>query len=66
MGEEDDPKSLQRYSNQVMNFFVNNQLVIFLNGQRMIDNFIIQAGDILDIVIIDIEINISEMPVLKL
>ena len=66
MGEEDNPKSLQRYSNQVMNFFVNNQLVIFPNGQRMIDDFIIQAGDILDIVIIDIEINISEMLVLKL
>ena len=29
IGEEDDPKSLQNYSNQVMNIFINNQLVFF-------------------------------------
>ena len=32
VGEEDDPKSLQRYLNQVMNFFVSNQIVLFPNG----------------------------------
>ena len=29
IGEEDDPESLQNYSSQVMNIFVNNQLVSF-------------------------------------
>ena len=29
VGEEDDTESLQNYSNQVMNIFVNNQLVFF-------------------------------------
>ena len=39
--EEDDPESLHNYSNQVMNIFVNNQLLFFPNVQHMIDNFII-------------------------
>ena len=29
IGEEDYPESMQNYSNQVMKFFVNNQLVFF-------------------------------------
>ena len=48
IGKEEDPESLQKYSNQFMNIFVNNQLVFFSNGKRTIDAFIIQAGDILD------------------
>ena len=48
-----------------MNIIVKNQLVLFPNGQRMIDAFIIQAGDILDSVIINIEITISDMPVVE-
>ena len=53
IGEEDDPESLQNYSNQVMNIFFNNQLVFFPNGERIIYAFIIQAGDLLDSVIIN-------------
>ena len=66
IGEEDDPESLQNYSNQVMNIFVNNQLMFFPNIQRMIDNFIIQAGDSLDSVIINDKITISDMPAVQL
>ena len=66
IGEEDDPESLQNYSNQVMNIFFNNQLVFFPNHQRMIDAFIIQAGDLLDSVIINDSITISEMPAVQL
>ena len=58
IGEEYDPESLQNYSNQVMNIFVNNQLVFFPNGQHMIEYFIIQAIYLLDSIIIDIEITI--------
>ena len=53
IGEEDDPEYMQKYSNQVMNIFVDTQLVFFPNGQRMIDAFIIQAGYLLDSVIIN-------------
>ena len=61
IGEEDDPESLQNYSNQVMNIFVNNKLGFFPNSQRMIDAFIIQDEDLLDSVIIENKITISEM-----
>ena len=66
IGEEDDPEYLQNYSNQVMNIFVSNQLVFFPNGQRIIDAFIIQAGDILDSFIIDNEITISDIPAVQI
>ena len=39
INEEDDPESMQNYSNQVLIIFVNNQLLSFPNGQRMIDGF---------------------------
>ena len=49
-----------------MNIFVNNQLVFFLSGQCMIESFIIQAGYILDSIIINKKITISDMPVVQL
>ena len=49
-----------------MNIFVNNQLVFFPNVQRMIDAFIVQAGNLLDIVIINNKSTISEMPAVQL
>ena len=66
IGEEYDPEYLLSYLNQFMNIFVNNQLVFFLNGQRMIDTFIIQSSNLLDSVIVDNEINISDMPEVQL
>ena len=66
IGEEDDPESLQNYSNQVVNIFFNNQLVFFPNGQRIIDAYIAQAGDLLDSVIIYNKITTSGMPQVQL
>ena len=66
IGEEDDPEYLQNYSNQVMNISVNNQLVFFPNGQRMIDAFIIQSGYLLDIFIINNKITIPGIPEIQL
>ena len=66
IGEEYDPEYLKNYSNQVMNVFGNNQLVFSPNGQRTIDAFIIQAVDLLDSVIINNEITISEKPAVQL
>ena len=48
-----------------MNIFVNHWL-FFPNGQRMVDAFIIQSVDLLDTVIINNEITISEMPAVQL
>ena len=66
IGEEDEPESLQSYLDQVMKYFDNNKLVLFPNGQLMIDFFIIQSGDLLDSAIINDEITISEMPEVQL
>ena len=49
-----------------MNIFVNNQLVFFPNGKRMINTFTIQYGYLLDAVIINNEITIYEMPAVQL
>ena len=49
-----------------MNIFVNNQIVFFPNGQRIIEAFIIQAGYLLDSVIINNKITISEMSAVQL
>ena len=65
IGEEDGPKYLQNYSNQVMNIFVNNQL-FSPNGQYIIDAFIVEAGDILYSFIINNEIIISKLPTVQL
>ena len=40
--------------------------MFFPNSQRIIEDFIIQAGDLLDSVIIDHGITISEMPEFQL
>ena len=49
-----------------MNIFVNSQLVSFPNGQCTIDPFIIQDGYLLDSVIINNKITISEIPEVQL
>ena len=45
---------------------MNNQLVFLPNGQRIIYAFIIQAGYLLDTVIINNEINFSDIPAVQL
>ena len=66
VGQEDDPESIQNYSNQVMNIFVNNQLVFFPNGQHTIDAFMINARDLLYSAIINNKIIIYDMPAVQL
>ena len=41
-------------------------LCFFPNDQRMIDAFIIQDGDLLDSIIVNNEITISEMPAVQI
>ena len=66
IGKEDDSESLQNYPNHVVNIFVNNQLLFLSNVQRMIEVFKIQAGDVLDSVIVNNDITIYEMPEVQL
>ena len=66
IGPEDDEESLSQYSNNLFNRFVKEQLQFYPNGQRIIDSWLIQAGDLFDSVIIDNEIPVSEMPPIQL
>ena len=49
-----------------MRRFFNQQLVYYPNGQRIIDYWIVQAGDLFDSVIINNEIPIVDMPPVQL
>ena len=66
IGEEGDPKSVQHYSNHVITVFVENQLVFFPSCQWMTGAFMIRYGYLLDSVIINDEISMSEMPAVQL
>ena len=50
----------------MMNKFFKNQLVWYPNGQRIIDGWIIQSGDLFDSIIIKNEIPILDMPAVQL
>ena len=62
IGPENDQESLQRYSNQLLRRFIEEQLVYFPNSKRVIDSWIIVAGELLDEVIVHDNIPITNMP----
>ena len=62
MGPGDDEESLQTYSNHLLKRFIEEQLVCFPNSKRVIDSWIIDAGKLLDEVIVHNNIPISDMP----
>ena len=64
IGEENDPKSLKNYWNQVTIFSIIG--LYFSNGQHMIDAVIIQAVNLLDIIIVNNKITFSEIPAVQL
>ena len=66
VGTENDINHLEQYSNIMMNKFFKCQLVWYPNGQRIIDGWIIQSGDIFDSVIIKNEIPMLDMPAVQL
>ena len=62
IGPDDDEESLQTYSNNLLKRFIEEQLVYFPNSKRVIDSWIITAGELLDEVIVRNNIPISDMP----
>ena len=66
IGPSDNPENLEEYSNQLLDRFINEQLKYFPNSQRVVDSWIITAGELFDSVIIDDEIPISDMPPVQL
>lgn len=66
IGPSDTPENLEEYSNQLLSRFIDEQLIYFPNSQRVVDSWIITAGELFDSVIIDDEIPISDMPPVQL
>ena len=62
IGTSDDPEKLKKYSDQLLKMFIEEQLVFYPNSSKVIDSWIVSAGELLDGVIIRNEIPITDMP----
>ena len=62
IGPNNDPGSLEKYSNNLLKLWINEQLVYSPNSSRILDQWIIKAGEVFDSVIIHDELPIMGMP----
>ena len=62
IGEGENLTELQRYSNELLKTYIEEQLVYFPNSSNVTDSWIIDAGELLDSIIIRDEICITDMP----
>ena len=65
IGPLDDEESLQQYSNELLRKFIEEQLIYFPNSKRIIDSWIITAGELLDEIIVHDCIPINNMPAVQ-
>ena len=63
-GPLDDDESLKEYSNHLLRKYIENQLVYFPNSSKVLDQWIVTAGDLFESVIFRNEIPITDMPLL--
>lgn len=66
IGPSNDPDDLAEYSNKLLYNWISEQLQFFPNTRRVLAEWIIIAGDLLDSVIINNEFSISDMPPVQL
>ena len=52
IGPLNDPESLHEYSNTLLNFFIETQLIYFPYSKRVIDSWITAAAEIINDIII--------------
>ena len=62
IGPSNDPDMLQSYSDKLLHMFILEQLRYFPNSKRVLDTWIVTAGDLLDAIIIRDEIPIHDLP----
>ena len=62
IGPSDEPDDLQHYSNLLLLKFIVEQMIYFPNSKRIIDSWIVTAGDLFDSVIVHDKIPIADMP----
>jgi predicted GIY-YIG superfamily endonuclease len=66
IGDSDNPDDLENYSNELLLNYIKHQVIYFPNSKRVIDSWIIAAGDLFDSVIIRDEIPICNIPPVQL
>jgi hypothetical protein len=52
IGHSNNPHDLQEYSNKLLKRFFKEQLIYFPNSKRVLDSWIISAGELFDSVIV--------------
>ena len=62
IGPSDEEENLQIYSNNLLQKFINEQLVYYPNGEKAIENYILHASETFDTIILRNEIPIHDMP----
>lgn len=62
IGPSNTAEKLQEYSDNLLKMFIEEQLVFYPNSSKVIDSWIVAAGELLDGVIVRNEIPITDMP----
>ena len=62
IGPSDDPSDLENYSNLLLRKWFLEQVVSFPNSKRVIQAWMVAAGELLDSVIVNDEIPVCDMP----
>ena len=62
IGPSNDPQDLQKYSDKLLKLFIEEQLVYYPNGKKTIQNYILNASDTFNGIILRNEIPIHDMP----
>ena len=62
IGPSDEINELQKYSDALLRRFIEDQLVFFPKSKRVIDRWILSARELLNGVIVDNDIPISDLP----
>jgi hypothetical protein len=66
IGQSDEPEDLQRYSDNLLYCWIEEQLQYWANSKRLITEWIVIAGELFDGVIVRNELSISDMPPVQL
>ena len=61
IGPSDEPDQLKQYSNALLKWFIEEQLIFFPKTKQVIDLWILSAAEVFDCVIVNDSIPISEL-----
>lgn len=65
IGPSNDPQDLETYSDNLLRLYIEEQVITFPNSRRVIQSWIVAAGDLFDKIIIDDEIPVTDLPAVQ-